>query len=317
MATTLRVAAVQMECRVGERQDNLAKATKLIEQAVAQETQLVLLPELMPGGYLLTEMIWDTAEPFNGESVAWLKRMSQQHGIYLGTTFLEVEGEDFFNSFVLINPQGELIGRVRKSPPASVEAYFYRAGDDQHIIDTEIGRIGVAICYESLLYSHIKAFHDAGVDLVLQPASAPTPEAKFPLSEKDAYAFNEMLRDGPIHYAKTLGVPVVMANKVGELNTGMPGGMPEMNSRFPGFSSIVDSSAEVKAQMEGGNEGVIVESVRLDKQRKVTTAPPCFRKRWAVKVPWYAFIWRLTQWMGERDYIKNKCRRKKAKELSR
>lgn len=65
-------------------------------------------------------------------------------------TFLEAEGEDFFNCFALSTPKGEIAGRVRKCPPASFEAYHYRAGDTSQVINTEIGRIGVGVCYENV-----------------------------------------------------------------------------------------------------------------------------------------------------------------------
>jgi len=308
-ANTITVSAIQMNCLANQRQYNLNKASGLVQQAVAQGAQLVLLPELMPGGYLLTEEIWQTAEPFEGESMAWLKATATQHRIYLGTTFLERDGEDFYNSFVLINPDGKLAGRVRKSPPASVEAYFFRSGSDAHYIDTEIGRIGVAICYESLLYQHIQALYEANVNLILQPASAPTPAARFPLRQKDADAFDTLLRNGPAYYARTLGVPVVMANKAGPLKTAMPGGLPELDSRFPGASCIADSDGTIKQQLGCEEDEVIVATVTLDKMRKQSTPPPCFGKRWAMRVPWYAFIWRYTQWLGEKSYAKNERRK--------
>lgn len=138
-ARQLRVAAVQLDCQAGQIQQNLDHASRFVEGAAEQGAQIVLLPELMPSGYQLTEKIWDCAEPLNGPTVCWLTALAKQLGIYLGTSFLEVEGEDFYNAFVLVTPGGEIAGRVRKSPPASLEAYFYRAGNDPHVIETALG----------------------------------------------------------------------------------------------------------------------------------------------------------------------------------
>ena len=80
----LKVAAVQVRCEPLRTMENLAHAEVLVEQAASEGAKLVLLPELMPGGYLLTEDIWKTAERFNGPSVAWLKRTANHHAIYLG-----------------------------------------------------------------------------------------------------------------------------------------------------------------------------------------------------------------------------------------
>ena len=79
----------------------------------------------MPSGYFLTEEIWDCAEPWNGPTYAWLTALARRMGIFLGTSFLEAEGEDFYNTFALATPEGEIAGRVRKTPPASLEALFW------------------------------------------------------------------------------------------------------------------------------------------------------------------------------------------------
>lgn len=314
MSGSLRVAAVQMECEPLQTERNLTKAHGLVAQAASQGAQLVLLPELMPGGYVLTEEIWSTAEPLGGRSIQWMAETARQFGIYLGASLLEADGSDFYNAFYLMTPEGAVAGRVRKNPPASVEAYFYRGGSEPHVIDTELGRIGVGICYENLLHCRIAEFFDASVDLVLQPTSAGTPTATFPVRPKDAVAFETMLGNGPRENALALGVPVVMANKCGPLVTALPGGFPPQNTRFPGLSAIVDGDGSVKAAL-GSDEGVIVADVMLDPTRKAAI-PPRAHGRWSLKVPWYAFLWPLSQWMGERDYARNPARAKNARAIS-
>ncbi|MDH3242802.1 MAG: carbon-nitrogen hydrolase family protein [Alphaproteobacteria bacterium] len=309
----LKVAAVQMECRPGDVEENLAHAAQFVKVAVQRGAQLVLLPELMPGGYQLTEELWDSAEPSTGRSVTFLKSLARQYNVYLGTSFLEADGEDFFNSFVLIAPDGKIAGRVRKSPPASVEAYFYRAGDDSHVIETEIGRIGVSICYETLLYERLFELYRASVDIVLLPSAAGRPMSFIP---GDIERFDRMVRLGAPHYAKALGVPVVMANRTGPLQTKLPGVLPELKSSFPGLSMIVDSDGVVKAAL-GDEEDVIVADVHLEPNRKVKVLPSRIGRRWAVPVPWYAFVWPLTQRMGERAYAKDAHRKERAEAASR
>ena len=51
----LKVAAVQVRCEPLRSVDNLAHSEAFIEQAAGEGAELVLLPELMPGGYVLTE----------------------------------------------------------------------------------------------------------------------------------------------------------------------------------------------------------------------------------------------------------------------
>ena len=302
-----------MDCQVGRVDANLQRATRFTEVAARRGAQLVLLPELMPSGYQLTEALWEAAEPFDGHTVDWLTSLARQLGIYLGTTYLEAAGEDFFNTFALATPDGTIAGRVRKSPPASLEAYFYRAGSDRHVIDTALGRIGVGICYENLLYARLRDLYQASVDLVLQPAAAGRPK---PFIPGDLDRFDHMVQGIARQYAKVLGVPAVMANRTGSLHTSLPGGAGDLVSSFPGLSMIVNSDGSVKGAL-GEQEGIIVADVQLDPDRKAKAAPPRFGRRWGVPVPWYAFIWPQTQRQGERAYAQNPERKARAMAMGR
>lgn len=309
---TLTVAAVQMSCALGDRELNLRKATDLAEQAAHLGASLVLFPEMMPSGYTLNEAIWDTAEPFEGVTVKWLRALAARLGIYLGTTFLEADGEHFFNTFVMAGPDGEVTGRVRKSPPASLEAYFFTAGTDRHWFDTPLGRIGVGICFENALYERYCEIQDAHVDLYLRPFSGASFQAKFPIRSRDADALNAALRDGTAETARIMGIPVVMANKIGRLKTDLPAGFPSQDIEFPGFSAVADSDGVLLGQLGPRQEGVVVGVVALNPARKAKDRAPALYGRWTAKMPWWAFIWLLTQKLGERAYRRSARRREKA-----
>jgi N-carbamoylputrescine amidase len=90
----------------------------------------------MPTGYIFTTEIWDGAEPKSGPTVRWLCENSKRFNVWMGTSFLEADGEDFFNTFVLATPDGKEAGRVRKCPPAAFEAYFTVGSPGSHVIDT-------------------------------------------------------------------------------------------------------------------------------------------------------------------------------------
>jgi N-carbamoylputrescine amidase len=304
----LMIGVVQMDSEVGNASANLNHAGEFVQEAAQQGAQIVLTPELMPCGYTLTESIWNYAEPFDGPTVAWLTRLAKQFNIFLGTSFLEACDEDFYNTFVLAAPDGSIAGRVRKNPPASLEAYFYRGGNDPHVIETALGRIGVGICFENLLYDHLLEMQRASVDLVLQPTAAGRPK---PMKEGDIELFDSMIwRCAPYH-ARTLGVPVAISDRTGRINTELPGGFGQFNSSFPGYSQIVDSDGAVKAHMKS-EEGVIVAEVLLSPKRKRFRRPRCYGGMWAFPMPWFAYIWPETQQMGEKDYAVNPRRRQAA-----
>lgn len=314
---TLSVGTVQIACKLGDREANLANATKYINQAVEQGAKLVLLPEMVPGGYTLNEAIWDTAESIEGPSVQWMRDLSSRLDIYLGTSLLEVHGEDFYNTFVLTGPKGEIVARVRKSPPASFEAYFFKAGTDCHWFDTPLGRIGVGICFENALYERYAEVHQAGIDLYLRPFSGASFEAKFPVRQRDADVLNAALRDGTAETARLMGIPVLMSNKVGRLVSTLPAGFPSQDIEFPGYSAVADSDGTLLGQLGPGEQGVVVRTVHLAPERKKEELVPPKFGRWTAKMPWWSFIWVLTQRMGERAYAKSALRRSKALSASK
>jgi len=90
-------------------------------------------------------------------------------------------------------------------------------------------------------------------------------------------------------YSGVLGVPNVMANRVGPLDTDLPGMLPHLKSSFPGLSVITDADGNVLAGLDN-EEGVIVSDVYLNPANKKTEKPECYGKIWAMPAPWYSFI---------------------------
>jgi N-carbamoylputrescine amidase len=132
-----------------------------------------------------------------------------------------------------------------------------------------------------------------------------------PFKPGDVQAFDHVVERSAPCYAEALGVPVALANRTGQIQTPLPGGLGTLSSTFPGLSQIVDSDGQVKAIM-GEEEGVIVAEVELAPARKSKPRPQCFEDMWAFPMPWYAYIWPLTQHNGEQAYATNTLRRERA-----
>jgi N-carbamoylputrescine amidase len=313
-ATVWRVGAVQMESKNGLVEANLGHAADLVEQAVERGAKLVLLPEFMPTGYVMARAIWDVAEPREGPTVRWLRENSKRLDVWLGTSFLEADGDDFFNTFVLTAPSGEEAGRVRKQTPAVWEAYFTKGEAGPHVIETELGKIGVGICYENQLCYLPQMMYRQAVDMMLMPHSAPTPMQNPICSCEYIELYESVLRECAQRTARLLGVPAIMVNKCGLWQTSLPRPFPPQDSSFPGLSAIADSDGTVKAQL-GDNEGVLVEDVALDPSRKSQAPPQCWG-RWAIKVPWQTKAFRAVEVFGRLSYSFSSERRQRAREVS-
>ncbi len=276
---TLRVAAVQMESKNGLVEANLEHATELVQQAAQMGARLILLPELMPAGYIFATSIWDGAEPTQGPTSRWLEKTTRTLEAWVGTSYLEAYGQHFFNTFVLMSPDGKEAGRVRKQTPAVFEAFFTKGEAGSHVIPTDLGQIGVGICYENQLAYIPQMMFQASADILLMPHSAPTVMRAL-LGSRGVKRYENSLRELAARYARQLGIPIVMANKCGSWVSPLPG-LPfhKESSRFPGLSAIVDSDGTLKAQL-ADEEGVVVEDVALVPSRK-TNRPPQRSGRWA------------------------------------
>jgi N-carbamoylputrescine amidase len=313
-ARALRVAAVQRPSQDGEIEANLKAAGRDVEEAARRGAQLVLLPELLAAGYAPTSAIWDGAEPKHGPTARFLAEQSRRHGVYLGASFLEADGEDFFNTFVLTTPSGAEAGRVRKQTPAVFEAFYMRGDVGPHVIATDLGRIGVGICYENHLGYTPRLFHEHGVDLVLMPHSAPSPPRRL-VPPHFLHLYEDALRTVTAHYAALFGVPVVLANKSGPWKVSLPGLPPPAKpGRFPGLSAIADSDGRVRAAL-GAEAGLLVEDVLLDPARKRLGAPAC-AGRWSRPQPLAANLFRVIEATGRLFYAASKERRQRARAIS-
>jgi len=313
-ARTLRVAAVQMPSENGSVSSNLGHATSLIERASKEGAKLVVLPEFMPTGYFLGEAIWKAAEQENGPTVTWLKQKARSLGIWLGTSFLEADGEDFYNTFVLTDPLGEVAGRVRKQTPATWEAYLFRGERGSHAIDTTLGKVGVSICFDSQTAAVASALSRGAVDLVLMPHSYPVPASSSGLFRKDRMI--GILEAIPTLYASFLGVPVVLANKCGPWESPVPG--PQLvkttGSCFPGLSAIVNSDGSIMARL-GEEEGVIVADVTMDSARKNHPVLPHYG-RYVTPGPARRSLVRVIEIMGRLSYALSSRRKTMARAVS-
>lgn len=175
-----RIAALQMVS--GPRvTDNLVVAGRLVEDAVAQGAQLVVLPEYFPViGAVDADRVRAREAFGQGPIQDWLAQTAQRHGIWLfaGSIPLTASAPDKMrNSSLVFNPQGECVARYdkihlfgfRKGDEAYDEAAFIEAGDTPVAVTTPFGRVALSICYDLRfpeLYRSLGA-----VDLILMPAA--------------------------------------------------------------------------------------------------------------------------------------------------
>jgi N-carbamoylputrescine amidase len=315
----INVSAAQITCRDGKVTENLAHASELVEQASRQGTQLVLFPEFMPQGYRTTPELWDCGEPFDGPTTHWLRVTAQTFNLYVGTSFLEARGNHFFNTFALAGPDGKLAGQVGKRNPSMYEAYFFKGDDRPHFIDTDLGRIGVGICFDNHTYQVASMIAQNNVDLMLMPHCYATPTvANRMASSADIERLNELPGRVAGLYNRWFGIPVVVCNKSGEWNSPVPwnllGDPAEYHYRFSGRSMILDSDGQLKASLIE-EENVITAPVQFDPTRKKQSRPEKY-SRYIYPGSAGREILRLLEAAGKMSYTFSARRKAAAREES-
>ena len=123
---SIRISAIQQRNTIGNKTLSYAAAERLIAQTASDGAALAALPELSSCGYIPNDTIWDHGEAVDGETASWACEMAKRYSLYLGAGFLETDGRDYFNAYLLASPEGKIVGRVRKMKP---ETYCFRPSD--------------------------------------------------------------------------------------------------------------------------------------------------------------------------------------------
>ena len=182
--TTFRAAVVQM-VSTDQIQDNLATATRLIDEACRDGAEFVLLPENFPFmGQEEQDKLAVKEPPGIGRIQNFLSQQAQLHGIWLcgGTIPLEANAADKIRPASLIyNPQGKLVARydkihlfdvdVSESEESYRESTTFEPGSDVVVADLPIANIGMSVCYDLRFPELYRAMHKHKVNVITAPSA--------------------------------------------------------------------------------------------------------------------------------------------------
>jgi predicted amidohydrolase len=138
-----------MTCKLGDPKRNIKKIGVLTQRASRLDADLVCFPELATTGYLLGRAWRKHAETIPGPSSDALGRVAREYCIYLISGFDERhEARRIYDSSLLINPSGDVIGVYRKVHLWDKEREYSTPGKTFPVFDTPFGRVGLGICYD-------------------------------------------------------------------------------------------------------------------------------------------------------------------------
>lgn len=259
-----RIAYVQFAPHYLAVEDNLATVERMLGQ---HEADLFVLPELFTSGYFFhsTDDVRSVAEEVpSGPTCARLRGWAEEHEATIVAGLAEREGEQLYNSAVVVQPSGQL-DTYRKTHLYYEEKLHFMPGDTGLLV-VEIGgrvnetyRLGVMICFDWYYPEAARSLALQGADVIAHPSNLVRPDCP---------------RAMPIRALEN-HVYTITANRYGVETHG------EETLTFIGQSLICDPAGEVlaSAPREGDHVTAVEVDLRTSRNRTITAHNHLFQDR--------------------------------------
>ncbi|KAJ7540525.1 hypothetical protein O6H91_10G019800 [Diphasiastrum complanatum] len=190
-ARTIRATVVQASTIFYDTPATLDKAERLVEEATALGSQLVVFPEAFVGGYprgasfgvIIGNRSMKGREDFRkyyssaidvpGPEVERLAGIAGRYKVHLVIGVVERAGYTLFCSVLFFDAQGQYLGKHRKLMPTALERVIWGFGDGSTlpVFDTQVGRLGALICWENRMPLLRTAMYGKGIEIYCAPTA--------------------------------------------------------------------------------------------------------------------------------------------------
>lgn len=261
-AKTMKIALIQFEGELGNVPANRDKAVKMIAEAAANGADMVVLPELFSTGYHLNTIgpdIIELTESVDGPTVAALQAAAREGNCYVVaglSLYHDLPGVPY-NSAVFINRDGSLQGTMDKVHLWALERFYFRAGCEFPVFETEFGKVGIMICYDMGFPEAARMMALNGAELILCPSA-------WCVEDKDIWEINVPAR------ALENTVFLAAVNRFGH-----EGGDLYMH----GGSMVCGPRGQKIAQLEEEREGILYVDLDMSLVAKNRVMSPYLRDR--------------------------------------
>lgn len=253
----INVLSLQIACKVGDKKANLQKIKEMLEKNTHTNPDLVVLPEFFSTGVSHEVFISQAEEESASETLAFLSNLAKEYktNIVCGS-IIEKEQNKLYNTSYVLNRQGEIIGQYRKIHLfdffGGKEGECISKGDKTVVVSTDIGKIGLSICFDIKFPLHFHELMKKGAQIVTCPTAMPVPD-------------NTEWRALNIVRASENALFFISSNQCGECE-GCP--FP-----FIGNSMITTPMGEIAGAL-GGEEGVLFSQIDLEYESAIRAQFP-------------------------------------------
>lgn len=242
MSATLRAWAVTPDIRIGDLDGNLARVRAALRAIEPAGPQLIVLPELATSGYVFADRdeARSLALAVDDEALTSLAD-DVADGAVAVIGFCEVDGDVLYNSAIVLGHHG-VLGSYRKAHLWAAEPEVFAVGDEAGtVIDTPVGRLGVAICYDNEFPELPRRLALAGAQVLALPVNWPLVER--PADEHAPEIIQAMAA------ARSSLLATVIADRHGE----------ERGVAWTGGTAVIGADGWIRATPEPG--GVVATAV--------------------------------------------------------
>ncbi|NOU83116.1 N-carbamoylputrescine amidase [Paenibacillus sp. LMG 31459] len=256
----VKVAATQMSCS-GDIDENIRKAETLVREAAAQGAQIILLQELFETPYFCQKEKSDyyayATELEHNKAVNHFKAVAKELEVVLPISFYEKKNYARYNSLAVIDADGTVMGKYRKSHipdgPGYEEKFYFNPGDTGFKVwNTRYAKIGVGVCWDQWYPEAARVMSLMGAEILFYPTAIGSEPQDGSIDSKDHWQ-TCMLG----HAAANL-IPVVASNRIGEEID------EDSSINFYGSSFIAGPQGNKIAEAGRDEQGVLVSEFDLD-----------------------------------------------------
>lgn len=246
-----RIGLLQFKPELLNPKRNLAKIKSLLDPL---EADLIVLPELVTTGYLFAdrkELKQVSESAYTGMTADFFREMAVKKNTGYVVGFAEREEDDFFNSSMLINPDGNIFV-YRKTHLFDEEKKWFKPGNSGfRVFTTKSGvRLGMMICFDWLFPEAARTLALRGAQIIAHPANLVLP----------------WCQQAMITRSLENRVFSVTANRIGTEV------VAHKSLTFTGMSQIISSKGEIIKRLNDSEERVLITEIQpeLADDKKVT-----------------------------------------------
>ena len=211
------LAATQMTCSKNNT-ENIDRAESIIRKAAEMGAQIILIQELFESTYFCMDQkdeLFQLSKPFeNHPTIERMAKLASELKVVLPISFFEKANRAHYNAIAVINANGEILGKYRKSHipdgPGYQEKFYFNPGDTGFKVwDTAYAKIGIGICWDQWFPEVARIMALKGAEVLLYPTAIGGEP------EDDGFDSSDMWQRAMIGHSAANQIPVVASNRIG------------------------------------------------------------------------------------------------------